>query len=209
MMKDMTPVKLRLILSVTLLLLAILGTGLFMFGYSKVDEFAKQAQETATQASTSNNSLQDLIATKKTLETNSEVIDRAAKLAAESQSYIYQDQIIQDINQFAAEAQLSVANITFTEATTTATAATPAPAATTDVTGGGATATTPTGIKSMTATVSLKNPIDYNKMLTFLNLIEQSLFRMQVSQIGLSKATGDGGANDVTSDTLTIEVYIR
>lgn len=207
-MKELTPVKLRLILSIALLLLAIIGTGLFMFGYGKLGEFAAQAQQTATDASASNSSLQDLIATKKTLEQNSDAIDRAEKLVAESKLYSYQDQIITDINQFAAEAGLSISNINFTEATTATTAApatTPAPTEGTPATAGAP----PAGIKSMTATVALKNPTDYSKILSFLNLIEQSLFRMQVSQVGLSKASADAGSNQVTSDTLTIEVYIR
>lgn len=205
-MKELTPVKLRLILSIALVLLAAVGTGLFMFGYGKLGEFAQQAQQTATDAAASNSSLQDLIATKKTLESNSDAIDRAEKLVAESKLYSYQDQIITDINQFAGEAGLSIANITFTEAATATPGAAVAPAPTE---GAPTTAAAPAGVKSMTATVALKNPTDYNRILSFLNLIEQSLFRMQVSQVSLSKATTDAGSNQVTSDTLTIEVYIR
>ena len=42
-----------------------------------------------------------------------------------------------------------------------------------------------------------------------IHLIEQSLFRMQVSKIGLSQASSQGGQGNITSDTLTIEAYIR
>jgi hypothetical protein len=59
----------------------------------------------------------------------------------------------------------------------------------------------------MTATVSLKNPVNYDAMLNFIHLVEQSLFRMQISQISLSQSQGDQGG--LTSDILTIEVYVR
>ena len=68
----------------------------------------------------------------------------------------------------------------------------------------------PTGVKSMTATVTLDNPVDYNNMLTFMHLIEESLFKMQISQIGLSRSTDTSkGTNKISSDTLTIEVFVR
>lgn len=205
----MTAVKLRLALSIALLLLAIIGTGIFMFGYDKLSSFAEDAQDTSSKAAASNSSLQDLVTTKKTLEENSSSIDRAAKLVAESKLYLYQDQIISDINQYASEAGLAVSGITFTSATTAPATAAPA------TSGGSATipatpsAGAPGGIKSVTATVTLRNPTQYKNILTFLNLIEQSLFRMQVSQITLSKSTQEGGSNAVTSDALTIEVYTR
>ncbi len=209
MIKEITASKLRLILSVALLLLAMVGTGVFMFGFNQVSSFAKEAQDTATQASASNSSVQELATTKKTLEQSTDAIDRAAKLVAESKLYLYQDQIITDINQYAAEAGLAISGITFSNTTTaptggatTATPGTTAPAA------GGATPAAPGGIKSVTATVTLRNPTQYNKILTFLHLIEQSLFRMQVSQVSLSKSTQEG-VSGVTSDALTIEIYTR
>ncbi|MGB4762411.1 MAG: hypothetical protein WBP12_03600 [Candidatus Saccharimonas sp.] len=209
MISNLTPIKLRLILSLILLLLTAVGIGIFLLGYGKVSEFALQAQQTATEASASNSSLQDLIATKKTLENNTEAIDRAAKLVAESKLYYYQDQIIKDITQFATESELSIANISFAQAATT-TAPTTAPT-TADASGSTTTtAPTPAGIKSITATVSLKNPADYDKTMNFLNLVEQSLFRMQISQMSISKDRNvDAGPNDINVDTLTIEVYIR
>ena len=212
MIKEITAMKLRLILSVALLLLAGIGTGVFMLGFNQVSSFAKEAQDTATKASASNSSLQDLVATKKTLEDNTDAIDRAAKLVAESKLYLYQDQIITDINQYASEAGLSVSGITFSSPTTTPTGGAATSATTPGAAAPGADATagaTPSGIKSVTATVTLRNPTQYTNILTFLNLIEQSLFRMQVSQISLSKSTQEGGGSGVTSDALTIEVYTR
>lgn len=219
---QMTPVKLRFILTAVMVLLVAAGVGVFMFGYKKINTFAKEAQDTASKAQASNNSLQELMTMKDNLAKNADAVNRAAQLVAESKSYQYQDQIINDINKYAAEAGIGITNITFADAkTTTVPTAAPAPNGTTGGTAGAsAPAAAPTGVKSMTATVTIKNPVNYDNMLTFVHLIEQSLFRMQISQIGLSSSGGtnsSGGtsgsssnaANQVTSDMLTIEVYVR
>ena len=213
----LTPTRLRIMLLVCMLLLVTLGVCIFLFGYGRVTSYAKEAQATATQATASNNSLQTLMTTKEQLAKNADAVKRADQLVAESKSYVYQDQIITDLNQYAREAGIGVTNITFTDTkttpvTTTTPAATSSSSATSSSTGTAASSTaTPAGIKSMTATVTLTSPVDYNNMLTFIYLIEQSLFRMQISQISLSRGSenGDSSSNKVTSDTLTIEVYVR
>ena len=188
--KAFTPTKLRLTLSLCLVVLLIGGVGLFMAGYGKLKEFSTTTQDIANQAQASQSSIQDLTTTKKLLEQNSNAVDRAKRLVAESQRYVYQDKIINDINAYATKANLSVTNINFSAPTTTAV-------------GGGA----PNGVKSMTATVTLRNPANYVDMLNFIHYIEQSLFRMQVSQIGMSAAADS--PDQVSGDVLTIEVYVR
>jgi hypothetical protein len=199
----MTPVKLRLILGFSLIILSVLGVGVFAFGYGQIKDFVVTAQDVASKAQTSQSSIQDLATTKKFLETNADAVNRANQLVAESKSYVYQDQVISDINKYASEAGLVITNITFTAATTTATggaASTPA--------AGSATAA-PSGVKSITANVTVQNPTDYLAMLNFIHLIEQSLFRMQISQVGISASGDDKHPNQVSSDVLTIEVYVR
>jgi hypothetical protein len=199
----MTPVKLRLILGFSLIILSVLGVGVFAFGYGQIKDFVVTAQDVASKAQTSQSSIQDLASTKKFLETNADAVNRANQLVAESKSYVYQDQVISDINKYASEAGLVITNITFTAATTTATggaASTPA--------AGSATAA-PSGVKSITANVTVQNPTDYLAMLNFIHLIEQSLFRMQISQVGISASGDDKHPNQVSSDVLTIEVYVR
>lgn len=188
-----------------------------MFGHKQLKTHAVSAQETASKAQASQSSLNDLIATKKFLEENKSAVSRAEQLVSDSKSYVYQDQIINDINRYASEAGLSITNITFADAKTTP-VATPSAASTNPVTGtgGGSAATsapkttaTPSGVKSMTATVTLKNPVNYDTMLNFIHLLEESLFKMQISQIGLSRTSDPSKGDGVSSDVLTIEVYVR
>lgn len=211
-MKSLTPVKLRIILSLCLVVLCVVGIGLFTVGYGKLKTFATSVQDVADQAQASQSSVQDLIATKQFLAQNSEAVDRANQLVAESKSYVYQDQIISDLNKYASEAGLSITNITFTDATTTAVSSpssTPPPAATGTAAGAPTTAAAPAGVKSMTASVTIKNPTSYLSMLNFIHLVEQSLFRMQISQIGISASNDSSSPGQVSSDVLTIEVYVR
>lgn len=206
-LNNMTPVKLRIILACSLVILSVLGVVVFAFGYGQLKQFAASAQDIATKSQASQSSVQDLIATKKFLEANTDAVNRANQLAAESKSYVYQDQVISDINKYASEAGLVITNIAFTTPTTAAvggtSSGTSAPA-----TGTTSPTAAPAGVKSMTANVTIQNPTNYLAMLNFIHLIEQSLFRMQISQVGISAGDGDN-QNQVSSDVLTIEVYVR
>ena len=210
--QPLTPVKLRAILFVLLLLLTAGGVGVFVYGYGQLKTRATDAQETATKAEASRSSLQNLIVTEKFLAANNDVVTRADQLASESKAYLYQDQIISDINKYANEAGIEVTNIGFDNPVSTS-VSTPAPttpaAGTTDAAAVPSASATPSNVKSTVATVTIKSPTSYSSMLTFIHLIEQSLFRMQVSKIGLSQASSQGGQGNITSDTLTIEAYIR
>jgi hypothetical protein len=214
---QLTPTTLRLILIAAMAALAVLAVVVFMVGYGKIKEYAVSTQTVAAEAQASDSSLQNLITLKKELETETDAVQRASMIVSESKSYLYQDQIIQDINRFADNAGIVITNISFSDtgtASTTAPAAGTAPAsgAAAPATGTAAAAATggaPSGIKTTTATVTVKNPVDYNKMLTFIHSIEGSLFKMRISQVGLSKSTDAKSPNDVTSDVFTIEVYLR
>jgi hypothetical protein len=198
-----------------MLALVFLGIALFMIGYQKIKEFSASTRTTAAQAQASDSSVQNLVKVKKQLEADADVIQRASLIVSESKSYVYQDQIIQDINRFAGNAGITVTNISFSDVGTAGTVASAAPAAAPAAAAGatGATAptgtATPAGVKTTTATVTVKNPVDYNKMLLFIHSIEDSLFKMRISQVTLSKPTDANSPNDVTSDVFTIEVYLR
>lgn len=206
----LTPTNLRIILSIVLILLAGLAVVVFLLGYEQIKTHAAAAQEVSTKAQASQSSLNNLINTEKFLDANKSSVQRAAELVSESKSYVYQDQIIADLNKFASEAGLSIVNITFTDTKTAKTGSTTSTASSSTSTAAAAAKTpTPPGVKIMTATVLIKNPTGYDNMLNFIHLIEQSLFKMQVSQISLSKSTDEKTKNQVSSDVLTVEVYVR
>lgn len=211
----LSPVKLRLILIACLVLLVGAGGGVFMVGYNVLADYSAKARTTAAEAQASNSSLQNLIVVMRELAEKQDTVERASQIVAASKSYVYQDQIIRDINNFANNAGLSVTNITFADAKVTpttpsaaTTSSSPTTANNSSAAAAGNASAVPSGVKSMTATVTLKNPVDYNAMLRFIHSIEGSLFKMRISQVTLSRPA-DAKGNEVTSDVLTIEVYVR
>lgn len=207
---NLTPTRLRLILIGCMVALVALSVVVFMIGYKQLSDYSASARTVAAQAQASNSSLQNLVAVKKELETDKDIVERASQIVAESKSYLYQDQIIQDINNIASASGITITNISFGDSGSPTSSGTPAAASTTTPTANpGASAATAAGVKTTTATVTVKNPVGYDNMLSFIHAIESSLFKMRISQITLSKPTDAKNPNDVTTDALTIEVYIR
>lgn len=207
--QKMTPVKLRVILSGILIVIGVIGVSAFIFGYNQINTRAQAAKQVAADADASRSSLQNLSTTKNFLEQNSATVAKAQQLVSQSELYVYQDQIIKDLNMYASRAGIQIVSISFsdTKPTTGAGGATSAtPSAVPKV-------TLPAGVTSTSASLILKNPVQYEAILKFIYLIEQSLFRMQISNIGLSQATATEGETiapgQLASDSMTIEVYIR
>lgn len=195
----MTATKLRLILSCTLVLTTALLGSVFIFFYEQLKTTATETNHTVVDAAASQNNIATLDKIEDFLAANSQVVERARSIVADSQSYQYQDQIITDLNDFASRNGVAITNVDFTGAdqpASTPGTATPAPA--TPTTG---------GIKSTSATITIKTPVNYDNLLRFLESIERNLTKMQVSKVSLSRGSAQG--SDIVSDALTIEVYIR
>ncbi len=190
----LTPTRLRIMLIISLALIIAVSSFVNSFALSLLEEFAVDVSHTTVDATASQNNLQNLQQVQQKLAGEQDVISRASSIVADSQSYQYQDQILTDLKAFAAQSGITITNLDFSAATTSKTPTTP--------TAGPA----PAGVKSTSVSVTLKNPVNYVNFLKFIKSIEQNLTKMQISKIALSKAaTG----NDVSSETLIIEVYIR
>jgi hypothetical protein len=197
----MTATKLRLILSCSLVLIAGILVGIFIFFYSQLETAATETNHTVVDATASQNNIATLDKIEDFLKENSQVVERARSIVADSRSYQYQDQIITDLNDFAGRNNVTITNVDFTGANP--------PAANTTSPGTAAPTPQPAvgGIKSTSATVTIKTPVNYDDLLRFLESIERNLTKMQVSKVNLSRGSATG--NDIVSDALTIEVYIR
>lgn len=195
--RPLTATLLRAILSISMFVVAAIGGTAFWIANSKLEEYAVEVSHTSADATASRDNLQNLQKIQKELDEDKEVVQRASSIVADSQSYQYQNQIITDLNGYAAKAGIEITNINFASTTTqTTTPGTTTPAA----------PTAPSGVKSMPVSITIKNPVDYINLLKFINSIEENLTKMQISRINLSK---DPTKNSVTSDALTIEVYVR
>ena len=202
----LTATNLRIILAVSLVAITAIGAGGFALAYNWLDGFAADASTVASHAVASESELQELSQTEKMLKTQHHAVERASKIAAESKSYQYQDQIINDLNDFARKAGITISDITFTD--NNAKVSSSSSSSSSNKTG--TSLPTIAGLKATTASVTVKNPVEYRKLLTFMYLVEQSLTKMRIANVDLSRSTAQGQPPDsITSNTLTIEVYLR
>lgn len=194
----MTATKLRLILS--LCLVAVLGIGVagFTIISGKLNEFAADVSTVAGQASASQNNIAVLQQLERELAQNRPAFDKASNIVAESKSYQYQDQVINDITNYGNISRVGIKSFTF-DGSLPAASSSPSPATTPSP------AAAPAGLKSSTVTIALDQSVGFDNLLQFVRLIEQNLTKMQVAKLSLARA--DNGA--VTGQSLTIEVYIK
>ena len=64
-----------------------------------------------------------------------------------------------------------------------------------------------TGPKSIAATVTLQNPVEYTNYLKFLRLIEQNLTKMQITDITVAPDTKVPG--QINNPVIGLQVYVR
>ena len=106
---------------------------------------------------------------------------------------------------YAQKAGITISGYTFGAAAGAVTAPTPAPAAA-DGSGAAIPATPAAAPKSITASINVKSPTSYAKLMSFVHLVEQNLTKMQLSGISMTK---EETAGQVTVSALNLEVYIR
>jgi len=200
--RTLTATSLRLALSVSLFAIALLAGGLFYFADGQLHGVAVNVSHALVDASTSQNNVQVLQQIERQLADDKDVIARAKSIVADSQSYQYQDQIVGDLNKYAGKSGIPITNIAFSNGSSTSSAPATNKTQTTSPQ-----AAAPSGVKTTSVSVTLENPVGYQNFLKFLRYIEDNLTKMQVQKISLSKGTGSG--DDVASDVLTIQVYVR
>ncbi len=218
--------RLRLVLFIGMALAVTAIVALVIFGVRYLDGYAAEVNETVYQSSTSNERLALIRLQADELDKNRAVAERARQIVAESKTYMYQDVIIRDLQSFADKAGIRIVNFNFINTDSSDNTA-QAPADSANPAGadaapdgappspdGPALADPSVGLgepvsqlKSTTVNITLDNPVNYRNLLQFIHYIEQNLTKMQISSISLSGATES--SSQVTTDSLTIEVYIR
>lgn len=200
-LKGMSPTKLRIILIATIIvLIAAAATG-YWFLRQQLVSYAEEVNRAAVEANISSNDVRDLQKLQDQLTKDSVAITRTKNIVAESRSYQYQDQAINDLSRYAKVAGVTISGYGFDSAGSAATAA--APAAPVDPTA----ATAPTGLKTTRISVTLKTPVDYKALMRFIHSIELNLTKMQLTGISISQPSD--AKSMVSVNPLTIEVYTR
>ena len=173
----------------------------FYMAYNFMKDSAQQVASVQADAKAADKKLQDVRSLSSKLEKYQDSVKKAEKIVAESTSYKYQNQIINDITAYARQAGVGISSFTFQDdsaasngksssSTATKTPATPSPS----------------GAKSTSVSIQMSKDLDYVRFLQFLHLLEQNLTRMQVANISLAK--GDSPQH-VESQALKLELYLR
>ncbi|OGL32527.1 hypothetical protein A3E76_00555 [Candidatus Saccharibacteria bacterium RIFCSPHIGHO2_12_FULL_44_22] len=200
--------RLRLLLIASIVAVVAITSVGFYFVRIQLMDYAESVHISTLTAQTSDKNVANLEILKTKLAQDTDTVERTGRVVADSKSYAYQDQIIKDLNQYASKAGITISGYTFGAATTGAT--TPAPAPATNESGEPTTPSVTTPVtaapKSITASVNVKSPTSYAKLMNFVHLVEQNLTKMQLSGISMTK---EETAGNVTVSALNIEVYVR
>ncbi len=197
---ELTASSLRLVLSLTIAILISAGAAGFIFMREELIKLASETNNLAINANTSRYNLQNLKKLEAELAKLQDAKQKAAAIAAESKSYMYQNQIISDVYAMADKADLSIDNIDFVSTASAPPADTPQ-----NVNG----AVNTSGLNSTFANITVKSPVKYENILAFIRYIELNSTKMQISKISLAAQKENGVVTGVSSDTFNIEVYVR
>lgn len=201
-LKGLTATNLRLILIASIVLLLLLSGAAFVFFRQFLIQYSNDVSNDNAAASASSEEISKLQKLKGQLETDKVAVTRAQKIVADSTSYQYQNQILDDISLYAKSAGITINGFAFNSnaSDTQSSGAASGQASTAPK------SNAPANLKSTEATISVKSPVSYKSIMNFLYAIEQNLTKMQVTSVSLSK---DPSSNGITVNPITIKVYTR
>ncbi len=125
------------------------------------------------------------------LKNKQEVVEKAQSIIAQSTTYQYQDEIVNDINTYASRAGVKVVGYDFKT-----------PSGSSQNKAGQV-----SGAKKITATLSLAGPMEFEKVLVFLKAIEQNLTKMQITSVDISKDVKTPSLVDIPA--IGLEIYVK
>lgn len=198
----LTPTKFRnLLIGGIIAGILLSGVGFWYFR-SQLVSYAEQVKTDAVAASVSSNDISRLQQLQRQLKEDEVAVTRAKNIVADSKFYKYQDQIYKDVTAYANSSGVEISSVTFDSDTTASNGSvpTPAPAA-----GAVPPVAVPAGLKSSTATISLKSPVKYDAFMKFIHSIELNLTKMQISGISMTKLQAD----TIAVNPIALEVYTR
>jgi len=201
MKKGLTASSARIVLAMFLLIiLAAMVAGSY-FAYSFLSTTSKEVADMQTEASAVDMKIQNLLKLKDQLEKNPVATKKAEQIVAESKSYQYQNQIINDLSIYAAKANVPIQSFTFQDSSTSSAKSSSSSSQTTTKK-----PTSVNGVKSITVSIQLGDKVPYNNLLHFLHLVENNVTRMQISGVSISRGEQRG---EVSAQSLELGVYVR
>lgn len=201
MKKGLTASSARIVLALFLLIiLAAMVAGSY-FAYSFLSTTSKEVADMQTEASAVDMKIQNLLKLKDQLEKNPVATKKAEQIVADSKSYQYQNQIVNDLSIYAGKANVPIQSFTFQDSSTSSAKSSSSSSQTTTKK-----PTSVNGVKSITVSIQLGDKVPYNNLLHFLHLVENNVTRMQISGVSISRGEQRG---EVSAQSLELGVYVR
>lgn len=122
------------------------------------------------------------------LDQNKAIVEKTNTVVSETKTYQYQNQIVNDIESYASRAGVTILGYAFPQDTTAAKPDT-------------------TGLKSVSAILTMQTPVNYTSYLRFLKYIEQNITKMQITDLSL--APDPDNPNTILNTSITLKVYVR
>lgn len=198
--------KLRWILLAVLLLLFIGGSYGFYYVYSQLTAYNKSTAELSAQADLTDSKIKRIEEAYTFLKNHKKSEERAKTIAATTDGYQYQDEIIKNIRDLAASSKLTVKTIEFTDDSSATSAATPQTLAKKSPSESIPGFTIKKATVSFAPTSLAANP-SYQQILDFMYKIENNDLKMHISSLRLSSL--GIGSRDIEMSNLTIGVYVK
>jgi hypothetical protein len=180
MKKAMKASSLRSFLVVLIVILIIAVAGGFYLGFQQIRLFAIEVSHTAVDADASGKQIEELQILKQQLEERDKLVAKANKLFATPNNY--QSRALSDVQKYAQTYGVTILNTNFE------------PSAEETI--------------GNTFVITLKSPVNYTKLLNFLDAIEGNLPKMQVTSVSLGHTTSGSGSN-VTTEAIKIGISTR
>ncbi|RWZ79736.1 MAG: hypothetical protein EOT04_00545 [Candidatus Chaera renei] len=192
----MNAIKLSRLLMTAILLMIGAVAASYYFSSKLLSANVAQTNAIKAQAATASEDITRLKLLASELQNKQDAVNRASQIVSDTKQYQYQDQIVKDMNAFAAAAGVRVLGYDFSNPQNKA-APGGQPQASLGI----------KGVKTINAVVTLDKPVDFDSFLRFLKAIENNLTKMQIT--GVNMIPDLNNPSQINNPTVGLQIYVR
>lgn len=179
MKKQLQATSVKRLLTTTIVALILVAGGGFYLAVQQIKSFAVTTNHTAADAEASERNIEKLQELKQSLAQSESLVEKSNKLFATEATY--QSQALKDVQRYATTIGLTISSTNFDSN----------PAST-----------------GRSFSIALQSPVNYEKLIRFLDAIEGNLPKMQIQSMKISRSDA-GTASDVDVSDITIGISTR
>ncbi len=159
-------------------LLALIGA--YYLGLRAVKDYAVEVTQTTKDVTASSSKVENLKDLELKLNQTKASVDKADRMFAPANGY--QTQVVNDLRRYATAAGIGLQTTDF--------------------------ANQAGETETRSFSISLANPVDYSQLLRFIELVETSLPKMEISELTIARSA-NSNASQVNVEKLTLKVYVK